>query len=116
MLVARRARGQRLEGKWEFPGGKVHDEETPEECLRRELAEEFGVQVQVGEHVATSLYDYGFINIELAAYRASYVGGLFRLTDHDEIRWVAPSGLLELDLAPADVPIAEEVARKAEIE
>ncbi len=48
ILIARRASDQNLAGKWEFPGGKVEDGESPEECLKRELEEEFGIQVEVG--------------------------------------------------------------------
>ena len=44
ILIARRAKGQKLPGKWEFPGGKVEEGESPEECLKRELEEEFGGQ------------------------------------------------------------------------
>ncbi len=49
ILIARRAADQKLAGKWEFPGGKVADGESPEECLKRELEEEFGIQADVGE-------------------------------------------------------------------
>ena len=48
ILIARRAPDQKLDGKWEFPGGKVEDGESPAECLKRELAEEFGIQAEVG--------------------------------------------------------------------
>ncbi len=48
ILIARRAADQKLAGKWEFPGGKVEAGESPEECLKRELEEEFGIQVEVG--------------------------------------------------------------------
>ena len=49
ILIARRAEGQKLAGKWEFPGGKVEDGESPGECLKRELEEEFGIQSEVRE-------------------------------------------------------------------
>lgn len=48
ILIARRAADQKLAGKWEFPGGKVEEGESPEECLKRELEEEFGIQDEVG--------------------------------------------------------------------
>ncbi len=53
ILLARRAVGQKLAGKWEFPGGKVEDGESPEECLKRELEEEFGIQVEVGAFITS---------------------------------------------------------------
>ena len=52
-LIARRAADQKLAGKWEFPGGKIEQGETPEECLKRELEEEFGIQVEVGEFITS---------------------------------------------------------------
>ncbi len=54
ILIARRAEDQKLAGKWEFPGGKVEDGESPEERLKRELEEEFGIQVEVGEYITSS--------------------------------------------------------------
>ena len=51
ILIARRAVGQKLAGKWEFPGGKVEDGESPEECLKRELEAEFRIQAEVGEYI-----------------------------------------------------------------
>ena len=54
ILLARRAADQKLAGKWEFPGGKVEAGESPEECLKRELEEEFGIQVEVGEFITSS--------------------------------------------------------------
>ena len=58
ILIARRAADQKLAGKWEFPGGKVEDKESPEECLKRELEEEFGIQVEVGEFIASNTNHY----------------------------------------------------------
>ena len=54
ILIARRAEGQKLAGKWEFPGGKVEDGESPEECLKRELEEEFGIPTEVGEFITST--------------------------------------------------------------
>ena len=106
ILLARRAQGQKLAGKWEFPGGKVEDGESPEECLKRELEEEFGIQAEVGENITSTKHHYNHISIELLAFHVKYISGEFTMTDHDTIEWVAPEELLNYDLAEADVPIA----------
>ena len=111
ILIARRAVDQKLAGKWEFPGGKVEDGESPEECLKRELAEEFGIQVEVGEYITSSKHQYDHISIELIAFHTKYISGTFTLTDHDKIEWVKPAELLDYDLAKADVPIAQEISQ-----
>lgn len=109
ILVARRAHGQSQEHKWEFPGGKVEEGETPEDCLARELLEEFSIQVEVGDHVCDSVYDYPDKRIRLMAYRVTILNGEFVLTVHDAIRWVDVDQLLEMDLAPADVAVANQL-------
>lgn len=109
ILIARRAKDQKLAGKWEFPGGKVENGESPEECLKRELKEEFGIQGEVGEFITSSEYHYDHISIELLAFHTTYLSGSFTLVDHDKIAWVKPEDLVDYDLAEADVPIAENL-------
>jgi 8-oxo-dGTP diphosphatase len=76
-------------GKWEFPGGTLEKGETNEQCLKRELQEEFSITVEVGDLVCTSEHSYspGW-TIKLLAYRTKVVSGTFNLNDHEEIRWV----------------------------
>jgi 8-oxo-dGTP diphosphatase len=70
ILLARRVKNQELAGKREFPGGKVEDGESHEECLKRELEEEFGIQADVGKFIATNKYHYDHISIELLGFNA----------------------------------------------
>lgn len=108
ILIARRAEDQKLAGWWEFPGGKVEDGESPEECLKRELAEEFGIQAEVGEFITSNKHHYDHISIELLAFHTRYIAGTFTLTDHDNIECISPAELLDYDLAEADVLIARK--------
>ena len=110
VLVARRAAGRQLAGYWEFPGGKVENGESPEACLQRELEEEFGIAVEVGEFVAENVHDYGDKVVRLLAYEVVHIAGEFRLTDHDAIDWLPATQLHSIQLAPADVYIAAVVA------
>ncbi len=106
VLVARRAKGQSNAGKWEFPGGKLEPGETEQACLERELMEELGIEVTVGDFVQDSMYRYERGEILLRAYHVSRTGGEIRLTVHDEVRWVPVEALPQMDLTPADRPIA----------
>ncbi|MEX1064072.1 MAG: (deoxy)nucleoside triphosphate pyrophosphohydrolase [Candidatus Paceibacterota bacterium] len=108
-LIAKRKKGKHLEGKWEFPGGKIEALETPEECLQRELEEEFGVKVAVADFVAESIFNYGDRVIRLLGYRAEYVSGDFKLNAHDEIKWITTDEFSKFDFAEADLPIIEKL-------
>lgn len=107
ILIAQRKPGDRLEHQWEFPGGKVEPEETPEQALVRELHEEFGVETEVGPYIGVSVYAYEHITIELLAYWVRYRSGTFALHDHQAIRWVSIAQLDTYHFAPADIPIVQ---------
>ena len=109
ILLAQRKRGH-LAGKWEFPGGKIEQGEKPEECLARELREEFEIDARVGHYITTSRYRNKDIDIDLHGYEVEHIKGVFALKDHDAIEWVDPKSLLKWDLAEADIPIARVVS------
>ena len=111
-LIAKRNKGKHLENKWEFPGGKIEPQETPKECLLRELEEEFGITAEITDFVAESIFDYGDRKIRLLGYRAKYISGEFRLNAHDEIRWVSADEFSKFDFAEADLPLIEKVVGK----
>ena len=106
ILIAKRKKGH-LENKWEFPGGKLEPNETPEGCLKRELSEEFGIETKIGKLLATSIHEYAHIKIKLMAYEVDYISGEFILNDHKEIKWVNTEDLLIYDFASADIPIVK---------
>jgi len=110
VLLARRAPGRRHAGKWEFPGGRVEDGETAAAALKRELREELGIEAEVGAEIARTRRVEDFGEIELIGLLVPKFSGEITLVDHDQIAWVTARRLLEYDLAPADVPIAEVVA------
>lgn len=113
VLVARRAPGQKNEGLWEFPGGKVEKGESDQACLAREMQEEFGVRGQTLAHLCDSRYVYGAQGeaILLCAYMFDWQEGAFELRVHDKLCWADAQMLSALTLSPADIPVAETVAK-----
>jgi len=106
LLIARRGPDKRHAGKWELPGGKLEAGESGAQCLRRELAEELGIVVTVGDFVATNEHDYGHGPLALEAWRCRWVSGRLVPVDHDAFAWVTPAEMLAFDLAEADIPLA----------
>ncbi len=104
VLIARRASGGVLARRWEFPGGKVEPGETPEACLRREMQEEFRIDVQVGAFVGESVFRYDHATIRLLAYRATWTGGTLRPVVHEACRWVRREELDHFEFSAADRP------------
>lgn len=105
VLIARRASHKTMSGKWEFPGGKVEEGENPERALEREILEEFGVVVRTKEFLHANQHDYGDFKIELIAFSADYIDGVFKLSDHDKMEWIVPEELYSYDLTDADIPL-----------
>ena len=111
IIIAQRKGSDPLAGKWEFPGGKIEPGETPEQCLQRELNEEFDIDVSIGERLGANVHRYPHISIELIAFRASWIGGTIRMNDHKAYRWVTIDQLGGYDFAPADIPFVDMLRR-----
>ena len=115
LLIAKRKPMARLPNLWELPGGKVEPNEAPEECLIREIKEEFDINITVGEYLGSNIHAYDFGTIELMAYRSNWEDGDLMLKDHDEIRWVFTHELDQFDFTPADITFVNRL-RRGEIE
>lgn len=97
LLIARRPAEGLLGGLWEFPGGKREEGESLEDCLRREIREELGVQVVVGERFATVRHAYTHFRVTLHAFHCRHLSGDPRALGCAAWRWVTP---VELDAYP----------------
>ena len=112
LFIAKRPHDDPLADKWELPGGKVHPGETPEDCLQREMYEEFGMEVTVHEPCGENTHHYDHISIRLMAYKVQWTGNEIHPVAHDEISWVSAQNLDNYDFAPADIPLINEIRRK----
>jgi 8-oxo-dGTP diphosphatase len=115
VLLARRSPGEKLAGFWEFPGGKVEDGETPEECLARELAEELDIRTRIGEKCAESLHQYDHGSFRIVAYFVDCIGGEPRPSVHDRLGWVEIDDIHEYQLLPADISILASLQKLKEL-
>ena len=105
VLVARRSVRMRTPLKWEFPGGKVEPGERPEQALKREIQEELGCSIDVGEQVGVGVFVEADTTIELTVFWGRVNHGRPHAAEHDQLLWADSAMLLTLDWAPADVPI-----------
>lgn len=112
VLLAQRPEDDPLAGLWELPGGKVEEDETPEGCLTRKLAEECGITVSVGRKFAASSYSYPHATITLIAYLITQWTGEIIAHEHSEVRWVGLDDLKQLTLSPAEIPILQRLRRE----
>ena len=109
VFIGQRKPGKQFAHLWEFPGGKLESWETPQECLTREMKEEFGIEVTVREFFGKSLYNYENGNIRLLAYAADWTSGEMTPIDHQDCRWVSIDDLANYESVPADIPFVEKL-------
>jgi 8-oxo-dGTP diphosphatase len=106
ILLAQRKKDDAYGLKWEFPGGKLKEGESGEECIVRELKEELGIDVEVLE-----FYDeYVEGDLTILYYRVKRVSGDITLNDHEQVKWVPADRLNEYDLLSVDCEVARKLA------
>lgn len=109
VLCAQRSEKMDLPLKWEFPGGKIEENETAEECLKREILEELNIEVRILESFESNIHRYSPAkNIELIPFLCCYKIGNIVLKEHRAFCWKEVEKLTELDWAEADIPIVQD--------
>ncbi len=107
-LVAQRPEGKALASLWEFPGGKVHENEREEAALHRELLEELGVSVHIVQRLTPCFHAYREFSLTLIPFRCTLAEGEPRALEHKALRWIAPDEIPAYSFPAADVPVLEE--------
>jgi 8-oxo-dGTP diphosphatase len=110
VLVGRRRQGLNDSGKWEFPGGKILPGEDPGETVRREIEEEFGIQLLMVRLYDMVNYIYSEKNVLILFYLAEIYSSNVLAKDHDEILWAGPEELLKLDFLDADRVVVKRLS------
>ncbi len=107
ILIAKRAdKGCNL-GKWEFPGGKAEEGESLQECLKRELFEELGIQAIIGDYICSSLFMHKNQLHELIAFKVISFEGEITLFEHTHIAWIEKNQFHNYDFPDPDKPIID---------
>lgn len=110
VLCAQRSASMSLPGLWEFPGGKIEEGESSEACLIREIMEELAISVNLVSSLLPNEHYYpeGKV-ILLIPFVCIWMSGEINLLEHREVRWLAKEELKELNWAPADIQIVDDL-------
>jgi len=109
VLIAQRQQGSHMEYKWEFPGGKLEPDETPEECIIREIKEEMDIDIEVDDIYKVVKFKYEEKDILLLCYLCRILKGDGKAIECNDFKWVTKDELPGFDFVPADLPIVEKL-------
>ena len=101
-LIVQRNRKKHLGLKWEFPGGKVQENETFEKALSREIKEELNITIIIHKKIAEEKYKDDKIDIVLYYYLCSHESGTMKLSEHEAFSWVERRDFDKYDFAEGD--------------
>ena len=112
ILAVRRKKGERMEGLWEFPGGKIMEKETPEESLIREIREELLIGITPELRLETVDFEYKEFRIRLIPFQCQWDSSPITLTVHDRFEWLAPGELKKVNWSGADLVLVEALIKR----
>jgi len=101
-----------LKGGWEFPGGKIEENETAKEAVIREIHEELGATVRVGEMIDTIEYDYPTFHLSMDCFWCEVVSGELKLLEAEDAKWLSKDELDSVDWLPADITLIDKIRRE----
>jgi 8-oxo-dGTP diphosphatase len=111
LLITQRPVGGHLAGLWEFPGGKREPDESFEECLRRELMEELGIEIAVGNLIESITHEYPGKTVHLRFFRCAWIAHEPQALGCPAFRWIGRERLDEHEFPAADAQLLEVLKR-----
>jgi len=107
VLLAARPKGKTMEGLWEFPGGKIHPDETPEQALIREVKEELDIDIHQSclAPLTFASHEYRDFNLLMPVFVCRRWKGTVQPLEGQQLKWVKPMKMRELPMPPADIPL-----------
>jgi 8-oxo-dGTP diphosphatase len=109
ILIDKRKANGSMGGLWEFPGGKIEAGETVAECIIREIREELGIEIAVGEHLISIDHTYSTFQLTLIVHHCQHISGIPQPIESDEVRWVDVSDLDGYEFPAANVEIINAI-------
>ncbi len=110
LLVTQRGSGS-FQGMWELPGGKVENNETFEEALKREILEELALNIHIEKFMTTIYYQYPSFHLTMHVYLCQIENGELVLNEHSASRWVTSSKLKYINWLPADLDLLPKLEK-----
>lgn len=104
IFATQRGYGEFKDG-WEFPGGKIETNETPQEALVREIKEELDTEIEVGELLHTVEFDYPKFHLTMHCFMCTIKSGDLVLREHEAAKWLTKESLDSIEWLPADLEI-----------
>jgi len=108
VLIVQRGEKSDHPFKWEFPGGKLKENETEEECIIREIKEELSIDIVICRRLNETVYDYGHKKVRLIPFVCDTLDDMPFLTEHLSFKWLKPAELKNVDFSEADISVACE--------
>jgi len=105
VLIDRRKTEGEMGGLWEFPGGKIEANETIEACIRREIKEELGIEINVGDRLTSITHTYKTFKVTLYVHDCLHLSGEPQPLESTEINWVEPAQMNQYQFPQANQKI-----------
>lgn len=110
IFVTQRGYGE-FKDWWEFPGVKIEEGETPEECLKREIKEELEADINIDKYLCTVEYDYPNFHLKMECFICSLIDGHLELVEAEDAKFITKDQLDNIDFLPADLLVVKELKK-----